>query len=771
VLWGQVSEDSVKKYTENQKGRECGLIAPRDLVSAQVILQRAWIALQTITYGLLAHAWFEKPPGFNRRRSHREALMRIVRAWGSLALGASLLILLAAWNARVLRARQSHGAAQSRTEHGLETESMDKTCKPCEDFYHYANGEWLKENPIPPAYPSWDSFSALEQRNQNHEREILEQAAADPSARAGSNEQKIGDFYASCMNEPEVNTEGAKPLQPEFARIRAIENAPDLQTEIARLQRLGVNAVFRFGSRQDEKNSSQVIGGAEQGGLGLPDRDYYVDSGKKDVDAKNAKIREQYVAHVAKMLELLGDSQEKSAAEAKTVMTMETELAKASLTRVERRDPQKTYHKMDVAELTALTPNFSWPRYFREFGYPDIGSVDVAEPKFFETVNAALKSVSLDDWKTYLRWHLVDAAAPSLSTPFVDEDFDFNDRILRGTKEILPLWKRCVRSTDRELGFALGQIYVKRYFPPEAKERALEMVNNLIASLREDIKTLPWMGPATRRQALAKLDALTKKIGYPDKWRDYSAYRVDRGPYVLNLLRGHEFEFDRDLKKIGKPVDRTEWGMTPPTVNAYYDPDMNEIVFPAGILQPPFFDPQADDASNYGAMGAVIGHEMTHGFDDEGRQFDPHGNLRDWWTPQDAANFNARAMCIEKQFDGYVVEGEVHENGKLVLGESIADLGGLTIAYNALQADLEGKPRPLIDGFTPEQRFFIAYAQVWASNQRPEYQRLLANVDPHPLDRYRGIAAPSNMPAFAKAFHCKEGARMVRAAAIRCQIW
>lgn len=697
--------------------------------------------------------------------------MRNIRSWALFGIGIAALILLAAWNARVARARQSDEAARQHVEHGVQTTFMDKSCKACQDFYHYANGGWLKTNPIPPAYPTWNSFSALAQRNQEHEHEILEQAAADRHATAGSNEQKIGDYYASCMNEPQVNAEGTKPLAPEFAKIGAISNATELQAEIARLQRLGVDVLFRFGSTQDRKNSSEVIGGAQQGGLGLPDRDYYLESGKQDIDAKNAKIREEYVAHVTKMMELLGDSSDKSAAEAKTVMMIETDLAKASLTRVERRDPNKTYHRMDVAQLTALTPDFSWPRYFHDFGDANIQTVDVSEPKFFEAVNAELKNVPLRDWKTYLRWHLVDSAASALSTPFVEEDFNFNGRVLQGTKEILPRWKRCVRSTDGQLGFALGQIYVKKYFPPEAKARALEMVNNLIAALRDDLQTLPWMSPDTRKQALTKLNAIGKKIGYPDKWRDYSAYKVDRGPYVLNLLRGHEFEFDRDLNKIGKPVDRTEWGMTPPTVNAYYTPLRNEIVFPAGIMQPPFFDPKADDASNYGGMGAVIGHEMTHGFDDEGRKFDAHGNLRDWWTPKDAANFDARAMCIEKQFDSYVVDGDLHENGKLVLGESIADLGGLTIAYNALEKDLQGKPRRLINGLTPEQRFFIAYAQVWAANDRPEFDRLMANLNPHALDRYRGIAAPSNMPQFEKAFGCKEGDAMVRPAAIRCQIW
>jgi putative endopeptidase len=697
--------------------------------------------------------------------------MRTVRACVAAGLTGAALILLPAGRVRVSLEAISHADMEGSEAHGVQIKFMDKTCKPCQDFYHYADGEWLKSNPIPAAYPSWNSFSELQQRNQDHEREILEAAEADREAAPGSNEQKIGDFYSSCMNERAVNAEGAEPLEPEFARIEAMKTVSDLQAEIARLQGLGVDAVFRFGSTQDEKNSSQVIGGAEQGGLGLPDRDYYLDTGKKDVDEKNAKIRQEYTEHVAKMFELLGDGAGQAAAEAKSVMNIETELAKASLTRVERRDPDKTYHKMDIAQLKTLMPDFSWPDYFHDFRVPNVESVDVAEPKFFEAVNGAFKGFPLDDWKTYLRWHLVDSAAPALSQPFVDEDFNFNGRILEGTKELLPRWKRCVRATDRELGFALGQVYVKKYFPPEAKARAQEMVNNLIAALREDLKTLPWMGEGTRQQALAKLDAFTTKIGYPDKWRDYSAYKVDRGPYVLNWLRGHQFEFNRDLNKIGKPVDRAEWGMTPPTVNAYYNPLKNEIVFPAGILQPPFFDPKADDASNYGGMGAVIGHEMTHGFDDEGRKFDANGNLRDWWTPQDEKNFNERSACIEKQFDNYVVEGTLHENGKLVLGESIADLGGLTIAYNALEKDLMGKPRPPIDGLTPEQRFFIAYAQVWASNDRPEFERLMVNLNPHALDRLRGIAAPSNMPTFAEAFHCKEGDAMVRPAAIRCQIW
>jgi putative endopeptidase len=610
------------------------------------------------------------------------------------------------------------------------------------------------------------SVSELGTLNRELLHQILEGAAANTKASAGSNEQKIGDFYASCMDEKQINAAGAKPLETEFGQINSVRSPGQLQAEIARLQGLGVGVLFEFGSTQDEKNSSQVIGGADQGGLGLPDRDYYTKT-----DDKSKEIRQQYEEHVAKMLTLAGDDAAKASADAKAIVELETKLAEASLTRVERRDPEKTYHKMNRSDLRALTPNWSWEEYFQEIGYTNIDSVDVSAPKFFETMSLALKGTTLDTWKIYLRWHLVNSAAPYLSDPFVDENFNFNGRVLQGTKELLPRWKRCVTATDRQLGEALGQIYTQKYFPPEAKARALEMVNHLTEALHDDLQTLPWMGPATRKQALAKLGTFARKIGYPDKWRDYSAYTVDRGPYALNQMRGSQFEFKRDLNKIGKPLDRTEWGMSPPTVNAYYHAEMNEIVFPAGILQPPFFDPNADDASNYGAMGAVIGHEMTHGFDDQGRKFDAQGNMRDWWTPEDEKNFNERAACVEKQFDSYVVQDDVHENGKLVLGESIADLGGLNLAYRALQKAEKGKKPALVGGLTAEQRFYLSFAQIWASNDRPEFERLMVNTNPHPLARFRAIAAPSNMPEFARAFDCKEGDAMARPTAIRCQIW
>ena len=649
----------------------------------------------------------------------------------------------------------------------FDVSMMDKSVKACVNLYQFADGGWIRKNPVPPEYPSWGTFNQLQVRNREILHQILENAAKDRSAPKGSDTQKIGDFYASCMDTQAIEAAGVKPLDSEFQRIDAVHNIKDLQAEIARLQGYGVDAVFGFGSTQDEKNSTQVIAGAGQGGLGLPDRDYYTKT-----DAKSQELRKQYAVHVTKMFELLGDPSQTASAEASTIMKIETKLAQASMTRVELRDPEKTYHKMAASQLRALTPDFSWPVYFNEIGQPGVSSVDIGQPKFFQAVNGMLRSVPLADWKTYLRWHLIDSAAPALSSKFVDENFDFNGRILQGTKKILPRWQRCVARTDSELGFALGKVYVEKYFPPDAKARAQQMVNNLIAALRDDLTTLPWMGPETRKAALAKLDAFYPKIGYPDKWRDYSAFHVTRASYVENVLAGNKFEFHRDLNKIGKPVDRTEWEMTPPTVNAYYDPQMNEIVFPAGILQPPFFDSKGDDAANYGGMGAVIGHEMTHGFDDEGRKFDAHGNLKNWWTPQDLKNFNQRAACVEKQFDSYVAIDNIHENGKLVLGESIADLGGLTLAYNAYRKSLEGKPQPKdIDGFTPEQRFFVAWAQNWANNIRPEFARLLLNIDPHPLARFRAIAPPSNMPAFAGAFDCKPGDPMVRPENERCKIW
>ncbi|HET9402181.1 MAG TPA: M13 family metallopeptidase [Candidatus Acidoferrales bacterium] len=663
-----------------------------------------------------------------------------------------------------LAAPRQAQTAQTQTGGKLDAADFDHTCKPCEDFFRFVNGGWMAKNAIPAAFPTWGRLNIMAEHNRDVLHAILEEAAAKTNP-AGSVEQKIGDFYGSCMDETKIDAAGLHPLDDEFARIAKISDRASLREEIARLQSFNVHAPFNFGSTIDFKNSSEQTGGAEQSGLGLPDRDYYTKTDPKSTDIKSA-----YQRHVAKMLVLAGDAEDKAAAEAQTVMDIENKLASASMTRADMRDPSAIYHRMGLGELKAATPDFDWPAYFKEVGYPDIRVVNLSQPDFFKEFDAQYKNLPLDSWKIYLRWHLLHASAPYLSKPFVDENFDFFGRTLQGTKEQQPRWRRCVAAADRALGEALGQKYVERAFPPEAKARALTMVHNLIDALHTDIESLPWMSAPTKVQALGKLNAITLKIGYPDKWRDYSAYKVDRGPYVLNVFHANQFEVRRDLDKVGKPVDRAEWIMTPPTVNAYYNPQFNEIVFPAGILQPPAFDPAADDALNYGAMGAVIGHELTHGFDDEGRQFDAQGNLRDWWTPEDGKNFDERAACIQKQFDAYAV-GDVHENGKLVLGESIADLGGLVIAHMAFEKATKGQSQAPVDGFTPEQRFFIGYARVWAENARPEYERLLATTDEHPLPRFRVNGAFSNLPAFAEAFSCKEGDPLATPANQRCRIW
>jgi putative endopeptidase len=660
--------------------------------------------------------------------------------------------------------RSSQVLADAPSPWGFAPGNLDKTCKPCDDFFQFAMGGWMKNNPIPPEQASWGTFAQLAEKNQQNLRHILEESATAKAA-AGSNTQKIGDFYATCMDTAAIETAGTKPLETEFARIFKLSSLAAVPEEAAHLQHERVGVLFRFSADQDPKDSARVIATASQGGLGLPDRDYYFRE-----DDKSKQLREAYVKHVAKMFVLLGDAEDKAAAEATTVLTLETSLAKASLPAAALRGPVKNYHLMNVADVQPLTPDFSWDAYFKAIGHPELKEVNVRQPDFFKALNAQLTAASLDDWKTYLRWHVVNAAAPALPEKFVNEDFEFRGHTLTGAKEIQPRWKRCVQSTDRALGEALGQVYVDKYFPPEAKAHALEMVHNLIAALRDDLKTLPWMGPETRAQAAAKLQAFGVKIGYTEKWRDYSALQIDRSSYLQNQTRGAQFEAARQLNEIGKPVDRTEWGMTPPTVNAYYSPSRNEIVFPAGILQPPFYDPKADDAVNYGGMGAVIGHEISHGFDDQGSQYDAKGNLQTWWTDEDLKNFKTRTGCVSDQFDGFEVEPGLHQNGKLVLGESIADLGGLTISYAAYEKSIEGKPRPKeLDGFTPEQRFFLGYAQVWGANQRPEFARLQTNTNPHPLPRFRANGPLSNMTIFAQAFGCKKGDAMVREQA--CKIW
>jgi len=661
----------------------------------------------------------------------------------------------------------SEASVATQSDHGFDLSNLDRSVSPCDDFYKFANGGWMKNNPVPPDRSMWASYSKLTNQNEEALHAILEEAAKDKTAQPGSNWQKIGDFYASCMDESAIDAAGTKPLDPIFQEIAQIKDLPGLQAEIARLQRMGVDAVFGFGSQQDFKDSTQVIAVAGQGGLSLPDRQYYLDE-----DDHSKQLRAGYVQHVTNMFKLLGDDDATAASEAKVVLGIETMLAKASTKREDLRNPDANYHKLTLAELADLTPHLAWAEYFKEVGAPDVSSANVAQIDFIKAVDAAVVSVPLDQWKIYLRWQVIHDVASALPKRFVDEDFDFFGRQLTGSAQNLPRWQRCVQMTDGELGQALGQFYVKRYFPPEAKARALALVHNLIDTLREDLSTLDWMSEPTRQQALHKLDAMTLKIGYPDKWRDYSAYHVARVAFVENAMHGDEFEFARGLAKIGKPVDRTEWRMSPPTVNAYYSPQHNEIVFPAGILQPPYFNAKADDAINYGAIGSVMGHEMTHGFDDQGARFDADGNLKNWWTADDLKNFHERGQCIVDEFDAFEVEPGLHENGKLEEGEAIADLGGLVIAHAAFEKTLAGKPTPPpIDGFTAEQRFFLGYSQDWSVNYRPESQRLHAKTDSHPLNFLRVDGTIPNVPAFAKAWGCTDKSAMVRPAGMRCRIW
>jgi len=644
----------------------------------------------------------------------------------------------------------------------FDLKALDRTANPCVDFYQYACGSWIKDNPIPPDQSRWDRFDALQERNREILHEILEAAERiDPSRDAIA--QKIGDYYAACMDINAIDAKGLAPIQPELERIRALANKDGLAAEIAHLHRTGMSALFNFGSGQDFKNSSEVIAQAEQGGLALPDRDYYL----KD-DADTAAIRQKYLAHMQRMFELAGEPTAQAKADSETVLRIETELAKGSLDRTSQRDPEKIYHKISKAELAKLAPSFRWNQYFTDSGAPEFPEINVDWPDFFKTVNSVINTFSLDDWKTYLRWHLLHSEAALLPEAFVDANFDFYGKTLTGAKELRPRWKRCVDFTDNQLGEALGSKFVERTFGAEGKERTLKMVDAIEKALGEDIQNVTWMTPATKQQALIKLKAVTNKIGYPDKWRDYSSVQIRRDDAVGNGMRADQFEFQRELNKIGKPVDRLEWGMTPPTVNAYYDPLMNNINFPAGILQPPFYDNGADDAVNFGGIGMVIGHELTHGFDDEGRQFDAKGNLRDWWTAADAKAFNEREACFADEYASFSPVPGVHLNGKLTLGENTADNGGVRLALMALLHTI-GNDHPKIDGFTPEQRFFLSFGQIWCQNQREESMRLRARTDPHSPGKFRVNGVLENMPEFEKAFSCKAGQPMVAANA--CRVW
>ena len=648
---------------------------------------------------------------------------------------------------------------------GLDVNAMDKSADPCVDFYQYACGGWMTNNPIPPDQSRWDVYRKLGQDNQRYLWGILDELATKATGRNAA-QQKIGDYFAACMDEQAVERRGARPLKPLLERIAAMKSKRELAGVLANLQLATGDSglFFGFGSNQDFEDSSQVIAFAAAGGLGLPDRDYYT----KD-DEKSNDIRAKYVEHVARTFALLGDPPETARRNAAKVLQIETALARASLTRVERRDPYKLFNKMDFAGLRALTPGFDWEGYIQNVKLPKAKTYNVTEPGFFREFERRIQDNSLDDLRTYLRWHVASAMSPYLSPAFENENFEFFSKTLRGVPQLRPRWKRCVTLVDNQLGEALGREFVRRAFAPELKEKALRMTRQIERAMEEDIRQLPWMSEATKRRALEKLHSTVNKMGYPDKWRDYGPVEVNRRDFFGNVIRAQRFESRRDLAKIGKPVDRGEWLMTPPTVNAYYHPQMNDINFAAGVLQPPLFDPKMDDAPNYGNTGATIGHELTHGFDDEGRQFDSRGDLKDWWTPEDAAAFNERAQCIADQFAGYTIVDDIKINSQLTLGEDVADLGGLILAWMAWKTETTGKELENRDGLTPEQRFFVGFAQWACGNERPESLRVKALTDPHSPSKYRVNGLVVNMPEFEKAFACKPGQPMVGEK--RCRVW
>lgn len=667
----------------------------------------------------------------------------------------------------VLFTSASFSIAQSSSLHGIDVTDLDRKVQPCDDFFGFANGTWRANNPIPASMTRWSKRWQAGENAKDRLHEILEAAAADKSAPKGSTDQIIGDYYGACMDEARVNARGMDPVKPWFAKIDAAHDMTSLQQVMAEMHGILVQVPFGFGGQPDPHKPSWVQADIGASGLGLPDRDYYL---KPEPRFKEA--REKYVAHVAAILQLAGWNAKSASAAAQTIMGMETKLAEASLDNVALRDPAATDHNTAFAQLQALAPHMDWAAYFKYKQLPADVDLNVDEPKFMQEVDRQMQQTPLPDWKIYLKWHLLNSVANSLSTPFVEEEFAFNGKYLAGVTEMKPRWKRCVESTDQLYGEALGKKYVEKYFPPEAKARMQEMVRNLLAAMRDDILSRPWMSDDTKEKAMAKIATFNPKIGYPDKWKDYSHVDVRRDVYFEDMIAGRKFVAEDDRSTIGKAVDRGRWGMTPPTSDAYYNPLMNEIVFPAGILQPPAFDMNAVDAVNYGAIGVVIGHEISHGFDDEGAQFDFLGRLRNWWTETDLKDFQARAACVADQFDHYYIEKDIHHNGKLVLGESIGDLGGAKIAFLAYQKSLAGKPRPAdIDGFTPEQQFFIAWGQFRGDEIRPEAQRLMVQTDPHPIAKYRVIGPLSNLAEFQNAWSCKSDAAMVRPSDKRCDVW
>ena len=651
----------------------------------------------------------------------------------------------------------------------LDTAWIDSTAKACNDFFDYANGAWIAHDTIPAAYSSSGVTRDMSDANQLVVRSVLDDAArARATLPHDSTEWKLGTFYASCMDSTAIDDAGIAPIRPWLAEIDRIRARSQLVPEIAALQVRGLNVAFRFGPDVDEHDAEHYIAAFGQGGLGLPDRDYYTTPG-----ASSDSTRRAYVAHLTRLFALAGERRQRAAADARAVMTLETELAKASMTRVEERDPAAMDHPMTLHALDTLARQVPWPRYFRAVGLTHaITRVNVGMPVFLHRVSQLLATAPLAQWKAYLKAHVIAESAPWLSTAFVQENFAFSSRF-SGARQLLPRWKRCLQETDGDLGEALGQAYVAKTFPPEAKARAKAVIEDVRAAFRARLQHLAWMSDTTRAQALDKLDHMGEKVGYPDHWRDYGRLVTRDGPFILNVARANAFEWQRTIDRPGQPVDKTEWGITVPTVNAYYDPTKNEVVFPAGALVPQTFDPNADDGANYGSLGGSwAGHEITHGFDDEGRHYDAAGNLRDWWQPADSAHFSEQAEKIVQQFDGYIQVDTFHVNGKLTEGENIADFGGLLIGYDALERALQRDGRPgLIEGYTPEQRFYIAYAQSWRVHNRPERLRTRVKVDPHAPEFWRVNGPLSNIPAFAQAFGCKPGDPMVRPTDSIPQIW
>ena len=657
--------------------------------------------------------------------------------------------------------------AQSRP---INRANLDTACAACQDFYSFANGGWLKRTPIPPAYSNYGSFNEVGDRNEALLRSAVEDdaaAVANGSAKRGSNEWKVGTFYSACMDTTRIASLGLTPLQPTYDVIDRIHSTSDLTNSLGTLARMGAGGVFGFGPGPDAKNSQEIIANVGQGGLGLPEREYYFRT-----DARSQSMRDAYVAHIERTLVLSGETADKAKADAQMIMSLETKLAQLSMSRVDMRDPNATYHKMQLADVQQIMTHVDLGRYLSQVGAGHVTTVNVGQPVFLKGADSLLAAVPVEDWKTYFRWHATNNALGTLSAPYEAEAFRWA-QVSSGATEQLPRARRCVAVTNAALGEVLSQEYIRRNFSPAAKARAVKMVENLQAALREQVKQLPWMSEVTKVQALEKLDAYVRKVAYPDTWRDYSKLQVTPGAYADNIRAAREFTREIAWGKLGKPVDRAEWGMSATIVNASYSPSQNGVTLPAGILQPPFFDPAADDAVNYGGIAAAIGHEMTHGFDDQGRQFDAKGNLRDWWTADDATKYNAQAQLVVDQFNSYtVVDSATHVNGKLTLGENIADLGGLKIAYIAMEKAMAQNGRPAnIDGFTPEQRFFLSWAQIWRRNIRPEAARTQVNTDVHSPAKWRVNGPLSNMPEFKAAWGCSAGDAMVRADNLRARIW